>query len=84
MSGEVCEHGSLARVCGYCERDAEIAQLRKALVWATRNGVQFFDRSIGFDWHCDERGEYVFRHEEPHDGTDQSLIETLCKLAEGE
>jgi hypothetical protein len=38
MSGPVCEHGSLQRVCLVCELEARIAELEADVVWAIERG----------------------------------------------
>lgn len=69
------------------DRDAEIARLRKALVWAARHGVflnaEMSDVSPVLGYWPDAR----FGGEPELDlcpGTDASLIDVLCRLVEGE
>lgn len=77
-------------MCGYCERDAEIARLRKALVWAVKHDAKYRLNTRRFI--DEDNGGRVAYHTAPSwkasfiecDGADESLIETLCRLAEGE
>lgn len=69
------------------DASAEIARLRKALVWAARHGVflnaEMSDVSPVLGYWPDAR----FGGEPELDlcpGTDASLIDVLCRLAEGE
>lgn len=61
------------------EVDAEIARLRKALVWSAGRNLEVTGMGEGRRWFFrDTIGRTEF------DGTDAFLIETLCRLAEGE
>lgn len=62
------------------DASAEIARLRKALVWAVKHGATEDEWSVRMlTWFvCED----YFKAE--HDGTEASLIETLCRLAEEE
>ena len=61
------------------EVDDEIARLRKAIVWAMRASASL-SLELGRVYY--ERGYRV--EFSPWDGTDESLIETLCRLAQQE
>lgn len=62
------------------EQTDEIGRLRKALLWSVREGARFDGHgAIEYDWGWNDRRVINC------DGTDESLIETLCRLAqEGE
>ena len=62
--------------------ESEIARLRKALVLSVRHRDQIVSGTGGrvVHWHRFEKSGFA-----EFDGTDESLIETLCRLAqEGE
>lgn len=60
------------------ERDARIARLEKALVWVAQEVTGYSQDGKRFVMHP---GGSIFNKTE-YDGTDASLIETLCRLAE--
>ncbi len=78
--GQYAGAGVIASAAKRLRLDSErIARLEKALVWAMRNRVM-----LGFRAYADVRAIGWVDGVLNWDGTDESLIETLCWLAEGE